>query len=509
MEELTEDGVARLQRDLAEAKREGEISTLEADYFREAFSDAVKSMLQMEDIGWNALGADGTKGNNLATLKQLSDKLDQWTDQNPLLSRGNEIRCSYLYSSPYEIGTREAESKITPQQRNIFLRQDNQDAVFGKTALEMIEGERFRRGVAFISFDRPARRFSPVPLDNVADAYYNPENPNDIWYVKVKFTKRVWLDGETDASIIEVEEWYPTDTYTPGPNGYLKRIGDHIVNSDKRMMVDRVNMKPGETWGRADSFAAAPWALAYSAYLRDGTKVLASLADWTWKVTPKKKDGAERAAAVSKTSRGAGGKLITDAEVTSLPKGNAVDLNTGRPIAAQVASALGISVVLLLSDPGQSGAYGTAQTLTDPNSRTMRARREHSSAFLRRALKLIGVKDPEITWEKMSPGSDKEEMEILAMVLGTGLFHADEMRPAIAKIAEVNLLHDKEPDGFMLPNNQESLARKDVDADGSTVKPDGTTEQSNGQGQDNLGVGAVSQTPSTAKSTGTTTKPAN
>ena len=55
---------------------------------------------------------------------------------------------------------------------------------------------------------------------------------------------------------------------------------------------------------------------------------------------------------------------MTDADVTAMPTKDAIDLNTGRPLAAQVASALGISIVLLLADPGQSGAYGTVDTVS-------------------------------------------------------------------------------------------------------------------------------------------------
>jgi hypothetical protein len=275
------------------------------------------------------------------------------------------------------------------------------------------------------------------------------------------------------------------------------------------MIVDRVNVQPGGNLGIPDSFAAAPWALAYSAYLSDGSKVLAALAEWAWLVKPKKQNAAERAAATVRNERGVAGTLFTDAEVSSLPSRNAIDLTTGRPLAAQVASALGISIVLLLADPGQSGAANTAQTLSDPNRRTMEARREKNTAFLIHCMKLLNVKNPDIQWPKMSPGTDKEEMELTMMAWGSGLFHEDEVREPLADLAHITILHTDPPEGFIYPNNQTALEaasqlKQDEIAASAAVKPDGSSEMSNGQGRDSLGVGKKSKTVSASSQRSTT-----
>ena len=64
----------------------------------------------------------------------------------------------------------------------------------------------------------------------------------------------------------------------------------------------------------------------------------------------------------------------------------------------------------------------------------------------------------------------------------TGLFHEDEIRPVFMKLSGVTPLHLKAPDGVLLPNNQDSWERRDIDpADsgdtGATPSP--------GQGQSN------------------------
>lgn len=489
-----------VENEVVALRHELEIERYQSEYYREAYSDTAKALLAAEDIGWAKLGTANDLGQiDLGKAKQIAKQLAGYRESNPLLTRGAEMRNSYLFSSEYEIGTRDAKTNITPQQQNIIDRKQNQDAVFALEALERLEGERYTAGQVFVLFDRSTKNFQHISFQEIDNIIYNPDDSSVIWYVQRTWSATViTADGRTER--VTKKEFYPCSTFD-GP--YVEKINNVAVNPNKRMIVDRVNVQPGGNLGIPDSFAAAPWALAYSAYLSDGVKVLAALAEWAWVVKPKKQDAAQRAAANVRTNRGAGGTMFTDMDVQAMPKANAVDLNTGRPLAAQVASALGISVVLLLADPGQSGAYGTAQTLSDPNRRTMEARRARNTAFLEHCLTLLNVKNPAVVWAKMSPGTDKEEMELTMMAWGSGLFHEDEVRPRLADIAHIQLEHDDPPEGFKLPNNAKVEENSAKITSANAVKPDGSTEVTNGQGRDNAGIGNTSKTTADK----TTTKP--
>lgn len=495
-EELARIRIEKIENDLA-------VSGATVEALNEAYSDAVRSMFAAEDIGWQRLSgmSAGSAGHDLDQAKKMAVQIGDWVETNPLLRNGKEIRNSYLFGQPYKIGTEGAETQLTPQQKNVIGKGVNQRAVFGLPALAIIEGQRYEAGAAFVLFDKPNKKFTQIPFDQIADIIVDPDDASELWYVQRSWSADVILaDGKVEPR--EFKYWYPVSTYAPA-NRFVTKIKDVDVDISKRMIVSRVNTKPGYTLGIPDAFAAAPWALAYSAYLRDGTKVLAALAEWVWKITPKKRNAAERAAAAVRTERGAGGSLFTDMDVQALPTRDAVDLNTGRPLAAQVASSLGISIVALLSDPGQSGAFGTAQTLADPNRRTMQARRELNTEFLLECLRLIGITDPAISWAKMAPGTDKEESEIVAVAWGTGLFEPEEIRPRLAEIAHLELVQENAPEGVMIPNNIESLARADVDADAAGgVDADGTTSMTNGVGRDNRKQGALSRTASSNNQSG-------
>lgn len=484
----------RLREELA-------IANVMADYFQEAYSDSARALLQSEDIGWVKLGVSNSDITQITLLeaKEVSKRLHGYMESNPLLTRGREIRASYLFSSQYKITTQDAKGKVSSQVQNLFLKQKNQDAVFSLEALERLEAERYSAGQVFVLFDRGSKTFQQISFQQIGDIIYNPDDASEVWYVRRDWTSTI---VRADGSTIQVaqEVYYPTANY----EGQIAPvINNKRVDDTKRMIVDRVNVQPGGNLGIPDSFAAAPWALAYSSYLSDGSKVLAALAEWAWLVKPKKRNPAERAAATVRNERGAGGTLFTDMDVQAMPTSNAVDLNTGRPLAAQVASSLGVSIVLLLADPGQSGAYGTAQTLSDPNRRTMEARRERNTSFLKQCLKLIGLTDPDIIWPKMSPGSDADEMSVVVQAWGTGLFEPEEIRPRAAELAHIELASDNPPEGVLTPNNANSLkqtaeATATEDPQGE-VHMDGSTSQSNGQGRDSQGAGNLSK----AKKSGT------
>jgi hypothetical protein len=466
---------------------------IQLEYVKEQYSDAVRAMLELDNVGWTLYQGQGlsdVEGFDLEQLKGISKMLREWTDSNPLLLNGWEKRCSYMFGTGYTIDT-DSGAKVSQRILSLIDSKANQDAIFSESALATNERARYTDGGLFILWSKSKKVFQRMPFHQIADVATDPDNVEIKWLYK-RVYPRVVLDPKTGVKNTEVTTvWYPTDTLMGTPNTPRPtKIGDHQVNYDIVVIDDIVNEHTGNVWGTPDSFTAAPWALAYSAYLRDGTKVLASLAEWAWKVSPKSRAGGDSAAAKIKTGTGApGGTIVTDMDISSLPRANAVDLSTGRPLAAMVASALGISVVLLLSDPGQSGAFGTAQTLTDPSLRSLLNRQKLNTQFLKRCLKQMGLTNPVVAWAKMNPDADYREQQTLVAALGSGLYHPDEIREPLEKVANITLKHPKEPAGFLVPNNTKSVQLNTIDPAGGPatpaggVKPDGTTALQSGQGK--------------------------
>lgn len=470
----------------AEVVREltARVHTLEADksvsaeMVQEAYADAARALLKLEDIGWTSLAGISTDSRySIEDLHDISERMREWSDTNPLLWRGNEIRCSYLFGNGYKIGTIGADTVISVRAQADIDNPLNQAALFSPEALAANEKARYTDGNVFACFTRSTRRFQIVPFKQIEDAYTNPDDPGEVWFYLRTRSSREFDAIKNKFSTVEKSVWIPVDTFdAPADVKRLRKLGDNDIDWDKIIVDSRVNRQIGETWGLPDAFAAAPWAIAYSSYLRDGTKVLAALAEWVWQIKPKTRTGGQNVGASVRNSDGPAKTIVSDMEMSALPKSDAVDLSTGRPIAAQVAGALGLSVVILLSDPGQSGAFGTAQTLTDPTIRTMLTRRELNSQFLIRCLALLKIKNPTILWEKMAQDPDHREMQTKIAAVSTGGYHPDEWREQIAELAGFTLRHEDVPEGYLMPNNEQSLARKDIDRDASP------TSKATGQG---------------------------
>jgi hypothetical protein len=108
-----------------------------------------------------------------------------------------------------------------------------------------------------------------------------------------------------------------------------------------------------------------------------------------------------------------------------------------------VASALEVSVVALLSDPGTSGAYGTAQTLDVPTVKAMEARQQSWTLFYKRVLNFLGAKADalEVNWPKIETEPSQRLTQALALAYEGGAIWQDEYRQAIIEVLDVPRLH--------------------------------------------------------------------
>lgn len=486
MEQTLEERLHLLEDELS-------ISKLQENYLQEALSDAVASMLAMDNEGWNLIsGVNVQDGLTLVQLQRTGKLMRDWAMTNPLMLRAHDLRCAYMFGNGYSIGVEDGASSISVRAQKLIDNQINQDALFSRTALKTNERSRLSDGGLFVLFDKNKNTFQRIPFHQISDCITDPDNNEIIWYYKRTWTRMVANPRTGVPTETYMNVWYKTDRAIAAGAANYTRFRDDIVDPNFIILDDLVNRIAGATWGMPDGFAAAPWALAYSSYLKDGIKVMSALAAWVWKLTPKTKKGGDAAGTTIKTSESKAATVITDMDMTALPKAGTVDLTTGRPLAAMVASTLGVDVSVLLADEADQAGRPAAPVSGDVAIRVLTERQEVNGDFLERCLKLLGITAPCIKWEKMEPDADFREQQTLAGALGTGLFYGDEIRGPLAKVAGIELLHSSTPPGFMLPNNSKSslLITNDQNAvaqagtaPASGVKTDGTTDLTNGQGK--------------------------
>lgn len=407
----------------------------DSEEFSESYQRMADVILSMDDKGWNPFGPylNSLDAFSLETLKQLSVHLTERVDGNPLLKRGLGLRTSYVFGKGVEY------EGISARVRDLMESDNAQSVLFSSQAMAINEHSHFTSGQFFVLGDINSKRVQRVPFSQITGWVTDPD---DIEFVR--YYRRTWTrhSQETGGQAVQVSVWYPSDLYTP-VGSYVRTIQNQRVDTSKVMFASMVNRRAGTAWGVPDAFSAYPWAHAYNEYLKDGSRILKSLAMFAWQLKSKSKTGATAAAATIATPNSAGSTAIlgADMELSSLPRSGSVDLGNGRPLAAMVASALEVSVVTLMSDPGSSGAYGTAQTLDVPTIKAMQARQKIWEQFFKRVIKFMGARNVEVKWPKMESEATYRQIQAISLAYESGGLWEDEYRSAILDELDVVPMH--------------------------------------------------------------------
>lgn len=404
----------------------------------ESYSQMAASLLNIEDEGWTKLGVsfDDTDAFTLTQLHMLSRALIERTDGNPLLKRGLGLRTSYIFGRGVEMS-----NVSSVRIKSLIEDPQNQAALFSSEAMVINERSNFTSGQFFILGDNSSKKLQRIPLNEITGWVTDPDDAETIFFIRRSWSRKI-IDGNAQ----ERHEWYPVDTYTGARSTRI--IQNQPVNYAKTMFPFMVNKRAGNVWGVPDSFSAYPWAYAYNEYLKDGSRILKSLSMFAWQLKSKSKTGATSAAATIATPSTAGSTAIlgADMELSALPRtSNSVDLGNGKPLAAMVASALEVSVIALLSDPGTSGAYGVAQTLDMPTTKAMQSRQKLWENYLKRVLLFFGEKKADIKWPKMENESSYRQLQSLALARESNAIWPDEYRNAVLDELDVTAIRQQVP----------------------------------------------------------------
>lgn len=432
----------------------------------ESYSSMAAALLELEDRGWEPLNADSDADKfSLQHLHKAAAHIREISEGNPLLKRGSGLRSSYIFGRGVSF------SEQPPRINKLMMDTQNQDVLFSAEAQVINERSHFTDGQFFVLGNMGSKKFQRIPFAEITAVVTDPDDPETIRYYRRSWSRSVQDLSSSSVSTKEMNVWYPTDTYEPFGGRYAATIQNQPVDSSYRMFSSRVNRRAGHIWGIPDAFSAVPWAYAYNEYLKDGSRMLKALSMFAWQLKTKTKTGGATAAATIATASRVGSTAVmgNDMELSSMPRANSVDLSNGRALGSMVASALEVSVVALLSDPGSSGAYGTAQTLDVPTVKAMEARQAVWSQFYFRVMKFLGAKTEvlEINWPKIETEPSQRMMQALALAKEQGAIWDDEFRNAVIEVLDIAKLHDAAPSSVD--------AQMDQQASSSTVPSQGNS----------------------------------
>lgn len=362
---------------------------------------------QLHDPEWIRFTAAAQQEFSPEGMRQIRMICRLFTIKNPLLKRGAALRSAYVWGQGVQItaranGKQPGEQDVQKIVAAFLDDPGNQRVLTSAQAQNELERTLFTDGEKYIAcFTNPRTgrvQVRSLPADEIFEIIHNPEDASEPWYYRRQWTH---VQRMSDGSVLTEnrDELYPSIDYRPAT-----RRGTYAgltVHWDAPVYQEAVN-KPAE-WDRGipDAYAAIDWAKAYKTFLEDWATLVKSLSRFAWRLTSKGSARAQARQALAAaaprdglTGRGldVGGTAVTpmDAAFEAIPKSGAtIDSNSGRPLAAMVAAALGVPVTMLLGDPGTTGARATAETLDQPTELEMGQRRQLHTAMFRRILTYV------------------------------------------------------------------------------------------------------------------------
>lgn len=366
--------------------------------------------LALDDRGWESIYGS-VYGDQFSRdgLKRAADLCRVMTIVNPLIKAGSDTRNAYVFGQGVQIVARSTGEESTQDVASIvqeFLDDKSNVSTFsGDAAHEENERVLYTDGNLFYAFytTRVTGRVEVrvIPFDEIKEVIYNPEDRSDPWLYRRTWTQKIvqaTQDGMALTMRVEERTVYHPHVHFRPKGRKPKTLAGHEILWEAPLHHVKVNALQGWDFGIGDAFAATFWAKGYKEFLEDWAKLVKALSRFAWRATAKKKSAAQdMRARIAKTSKavdpatginsgdaGQTAVMTEDMNLEAIPKtGATIDSESGKPLAAMAASALGLPVTQILADPGTTGARAVAETLSLPQRLKMMARRTlHANAFL-------------------------------------------------------------------------------------------------------------------------------
>ncbi|WP_341719947.1 hypothetical protein QQG74_09675 [Micromonospora sp. FIMYZ51] len=396
-----------LHRQLAVARNNAELAEqrlIDATPLRESVADLERAI--SGDAGWRRFTALGEQEFTAEGMRQMRAICRLMALSNPLIKRGLNLRSAYVWGQGVEItaranGSRDSQQDVQAVITAFLNDGQNRDSVTGPAARDQLEHALGTDGDVFIVlFTRPMSGWvqaRTVIADEIAEIIANPDDRTETWYYRRRWTETTYTN-EGVPVLVQREKLYPSVDYRPTVRP--KRFAGVDIDWFAPMVQVAVNRPLGWQRGVPDAYAAVNWARAYKEFLENWATLVKSLSRFAWRLTAKgstERQARTRLATpppVDPTGRAldVGATAITpmDAQLEAIPKSGAtIDAESGRPLAMMVSSALDVPVTMLLSDPGQTGARATAETLDQPTELAMGQRRELWTQVMLRILRYV------------------------------------------------------------------------------------------------------------------------
>lgn len=424
--------------------------------------------MYLDQRGWVDAYQYGDSGPSLTQLHEVSKQIRNLVAMNVHIKRGYRLRVGYVWDGgvhydniPASVDGRSRTANV----RGMIDNPINQRYFFSQRAHEERELACYADSQPFYVGDDSDKTIRSLIFDEITADYRNPDQRDEVWAYR-----RTW-SHYTPGELVPVtkSEWYFVNLFWDKRTKTISYNGKaEPVHPTKRVFGGPVNSATGWAYGVPDALSAIAWARLYREFLISGKRATDAMANLLFVAKAATQSGADNAA-MQLAGSTAGSTAVIGAANSLQALGTAgrgFDLDSGRPLIAAVATAIEVSVIDLTADPGAAGSsYGSAQTLVPSSKLAMKARRQYHIDLDTEVLKWMGADSPKVWFDSLDDGDAMyREVQSILLRWNSGLYSPEEMKAELeelrGKYGPVNV-----PSGILLPNNEKSLPRKDIDVD--------------------------------------------
>lgn len=342
----------------------------------------VENFMRRDETGWESIGAGNTRTQfSKQFLDKIADKHLAAATINPLLKRGVNLRCAYVWAGGVNISVRDDASNgqdINAVIQRFLDDKDNRATFTDMDARISLERQLNLTGECWLCLPTDMTtgrvRVRVIPAAEITRIRTDPED---------SATEQLFLREFQDSNTSNQQRvWHPATYYRPAQRP--KTVEGIPVRWDAPIRPVRVNRVGSR--GVGDIFPAARWAVSYKEFLEAWQRLMLSLSRYAWRVGTRGDKAAKTAAEIQAGLSSYGSALVSDpnTRIEAISKsGASFDADSGRPLAVMVASALELPVTTLLGDPGVSGTRATAEDVTASSWAAFDIRRDLWGAVIR------------------------------------------------------------------------------------------------------------------------------
>lgn len=415
----------------------------------ESLTTAIRYSLEFEDRWWAPVSGVWAKENEnllkLDDVKKLARKTEENTESNPLLHHGRELKTNHAvgvgFTFDFPKSSTGKDNTLPPRWREVIDNPINQEILFDDLALKAISDKEYTSGNVFIGWDVSGKKAHRIPFSQITGAITDDADPSFVKYFQRTYATTDDLGKQTST----VVEWLPADLHyrtlavSARPKSFPSKDGKKRVSVNWNLPV--VPFQPNrldEQWLALPScFAAVPWAIGYSQYLKGGSKLIDALSSIAFTLKSKNEIQAKRTAAQIASGKVAGVAVGSeDFELQQLPRANAVDLDTGRPLLAITASALGLSTGSLATNVLEGG-YASTAAVTAIEKSYAQSRQRAFEAFYRRIFAIIGLPDGLINFNRLDADPPHRIIQAAGIARTMGFIHQKEGRGLALELLDI------------------------------------------------------------------------